>query len=517
MATATKTAPETQSEYKVIGTRPIRHDGVDKVTGRAQYGADVYLTGMLHGNVLRSPHAHARIVSIDAGRALALPGVKAVVTGKDLPDPGDKIANLGEASSPLRHLSLNVLAQDKVLYQGHAVAAVAATDPHLAEEATGLIEVDYEVLPPVMDVMEAMKDGAPLLDESLRTKAFGAVGDKPTNVADHIHFKLGDVEKGFAEADLVVEREFTTQTVHQGYIEPHNCTAFWNSDGQLTIWLSTQGSFTSRAQTSEILGVPISQVKVVPTEIGGGFGGKIATYLEPTAALLSKATGRPVKILMTREEVLQATGPTPASFMRVKMGAKKDGTLTAGSFWPPSTPAVFRDRPSAPPACACSLPTIFPTGSSTASTCWSTSPSHPLTGLPERPMPSSPPRRWWTRSVKSWAWTPSNSASRNASREGDRRVDGPVWPRIGCVETAEAAREHPHYTAPLEGPNRGRGVASGFWFNVGLKSSVHASVNPDGRVSLVEGSTDIGGTRTSVAMQMAEVLGIPAESVGLSS
>ncbi|MCY3775428.1 MAG: hypothetical protein OXH11_05560 [Candidatus Aminicenantes bacterium] len=124
MATASKTAPETQSEFKVIGTRPIRHDGVDKVTGRAQYGADVYLTGMLHGNVLRSPHAHARIVSIDAGKALALPGVKAVVTGQDLPDPGDKIANLGEAAAPLRHLSLNVLARDKVLYQGHAVAAV---------------------------------------------------------------------------------------------------------------------------------------------------------------------------------------------------------------------------------------------------------------------------------------------------------------------------------------------------------------------------------------------------------
>ena len=333
MATASKTAPETQSQYKVIGTRPIRHDGVDKVTGRAQYGADVYLTGMLHGNVLRSPHAHARIVSIDTAKALALPGVKAVVTGRDLPDPGDKIANLGEASAPLRHLSLNVLARDKVLYQGHAVAAVAATDPHLAEEAAGLIEVEYELLPPVMDVMEAMKDGAPLLDENLRTKSFGTVGDQPTNVADHIHFELGDVEQGFAEADVVVEREFTTQTVHQGYIEPHNCTAFWNSDGQLTIWLSTQGSFTSRAQTSEILGVPISQVKVVPTEIGGGFGGKIATYLEPTAALLSKATGRPVKILMTREEVLQATGPTPASFMRVKMGARKDGTLTAGSFW----------------------------------------------------------------------------------------------------------------------------------------------------------------------------------------
>ena len=513
MATASKTAPETQSQYKVIGTRPIRHDGVDKVTGRAQYGADVYLTGMLHGNVLRSPHAHARIRSIDASKALALPGVKAVVTGRDLPDPGDKVANLGEASSPLRHLSLNVLARNKVLYQGHAVAAVAATDPHLAEEAAGLIEVDYEVLPPVMDVMEAMQDGAPLLDESLRTKAFGATGDKPTNVADHIHFKLGDVEKGFAEADVVVEREFTTGTVHQGYIEPHNCTAFWNSDGHLTIWLSTQGAFTSRAQTSEILGIPISQVKVVPTEIGGGFGGKIATYLEPAAALLSKATGRPVKILMTREEVLKATGPTPASFMRVKMGAKKDGTLTAGSFWAAFDAGGFPGSPIGA-ACMCVFaPYNLPNGVIDGFDVLVNKPKSSAYRAPGATHAEFASETVVDEICEKLGMDPIEFRIKNAAREGGRRVDGPVWPRIGCVETTEAAGAHPHYTAPLEGPNRGRGVASGFWFNVGLKSSVHASVNPDGRVSLVEGSTDIGGTRTSVAMQMAEVLGIPAESV----
>ncbi|MFW6125272.1 MAG: xanthine dehydrogenase family protein molybdopterin-binding subunit, partial [Pirellulales bacterium] len=255
-------ATETKPQYKVIGTRPIRHDGVDKVTGRAKYGADVQLAGMLHGNVLRSPHAHARIRSIDASAALALEGVKAAVTSADLPEPGDKIAELGEGAVALKHLSANILARGKALYKGHAVAAVAATSPHIAEQAARLIRVDYEVLPPVVNVLAAMEPDAPILHEDLRTSSMGKKGDKPTNVAKHILFKLGDPEKGFAEADAIVERQFDTATVHQGYIEPQNATAFWNADGQITVWCSTQGAFTARQQTAEVLGVPISRVKV---------------------------------------------------------------------------------------------------------------------------------------------------------------------------------------------------------------------------------------------------------------
>jgi CO/xanthine dehydrogenase Mo-binding subunit len=249
---------EEKQTYKVIGTRPIRPDGVDKVTGRAEYGADVRLSGMLYGKVLRSPHAHARILRIDTSKAAALPGVRAVVTGKDLPAAADRIQDLGEGAANLRELSNNVLAGEKVLYQGHAIAAVAASSPHVAEEAVGLIEVEYEVLPPVLDVRDAMRADAPILDENRRTKSLSGLGDTPSNVAQHLQFDYGDLEKGFAQSEVVVEREFTTKMVHQGYIEPHASTAVWNADGQITIWTSTQGAFPVRAQCAEVLGHPVS-------------------------------------------------------------------------------------------------------------------------------------------------------------------------------------------------------------------------------------------------------------------
>src|SRR5437762_9625078 len=320
--------------YKVIGTRPIRHDGLDKVTGRAQYGADIQLAGLLHGRVLRSPHAHARVRGIDIGAAAAVPGVEAIATSVDLPDPGDRIAELGEGAVNLRHLSGNVLARDKVLYKGQAVAAIAAVSPHVAEEALALIKVDYQELPPVTDVRKAMEPGAPLLYEDLVTESLAGNGSaKPSNIAKHFQFKIGDPAKAFAQAEVVIERSFTTATVHQGYIEPHNATALFNPDGTLTIWCSTQGAFTVRAQVAELLRMPISKIKVVPMEIGGGFGGKIRVYLEPVAAVLSKKSGRPVKVLMNRAEVFEGTGPTPGSFIRVKLGADKDGRLVAGEAY----------------------------------------------------------------------------------------------------------------------------------------------------------------------------------------
>jgi len=320
--------------FNIIGSRPVRPDGVDKVTGRAIYGADVRLQGLLYGKVLRSPHAHARILSIDTSKAEALPGVKAVVTGKDLPAAADKVEDLGESAINLMYLSANILAHDKALYHGHAIAAVAAVDSHTAEEAIGLIDVKYEVLPPVMTVDDAMADNAPILLDNLRTDEMGEMGKKPTNLAKHFRHQRGDMEAGFAAAEVVVERTFRTETVHQGYIEPHTGTAQYNTDGQVTIWASTQGTFAVREQTSEILGIPVSQIKVIPTEIGGGFGGKINVYLEPVAVLLSKkAGGKPVKLVMSRSEVLRATGPTASASMDVKIGMKRDGTITAGQVF----------------------------------------------------------------------------------------------------------------------------------------------------------------------------------------
>ena len=330
------TTAERSGEYKVVGTRPIRHDGVDKVTGRARYGADVQMAGLLYGKTLRSPHAHARIKSIDVSKALKHPGVRAVVTSKDLPEGHDVPVSLGEGPMVnLRFVSANILAQGKALYKGHAIAAVAADSPHIAEEALDLIDVEYEVLPPVMTALEGMKESAPILHENLTTISLGKDTGKVSNVATQSQFTAGDVEKGFKEADLVVEREFTTPTVHQGYIEPQSVTALWNADDEITIWTSTQGHFSIRQNTAAVLGVPVSQILVVPMEIGGGFGGKTTFYFEPPAALLSRKTGRPVKMTMTRTEVLEATGPGSGTYTKVKMGVKKDGTIVAARpTWP---------------------------------------------------------------------------------------------------------------------------------------------------------------------------------------
>ena len=322
-------------KYKVIGTTPIRHDGADKVTGRAIYGIDYHMTGMLWGKILRSPHAHARIKSIDASKALALPGVYAVVTGKDMALATDLEVEAGETSLNYMHLSDNVMAREKALYKGHAVAAVAADTQHIAEEALGLIDVDYEVLEPVLNGREGMKPDAPLIHPNQTTKimAFrfdpGTDSGEKSNVAGKSQLKLGDIDAGFKEADFIVEGEFTTSWVHQGYIEAQNATAHWNNDGNITVWNSSQGTFNQRQLMAEILKHPVSQIKMVPQEIGGGFGGKIPVYLEVPAAMLSKKTGHPVKMTMSRPEVFEGTGPASAAQMKAKIGATKDGRITA--------------------------------------------------------------------------------------------------------------------------------------------------------------------------------------------
>ena len=298
-------------EFKVVGKRPIRHDGYDKVTGKALYGADISPPGLLHGKIVRSPHAHARIISIDTSKAEAHPEVRSIATSADLVDTDSTV--LGD-----RQGSQKILAKDKVLYKGHAVAAVAATSLHAAEEAAALIEVEYEVLPLVNDVEEAMKPGAPQLHDEYEN-----------NIADHLQLKLGDVEVGFDQADVIIDREFRTKMVHQGYIEPHSATAWWTPQDKITLWCSSQGHFQIGESTAKMVGVPVSQIRVVPMEIGGGFGGKTTVYVEPVAVVLSHKSGLPVKITMSRADVMEATGPTSGTYIKLKMGVTKDGRITA--------------------------------------------------------------------------------------------------------------------------------------------------------------------------------------------
>lgn len=499
--------------YKVIGTRPIRHDGVDKVTGRAKYGADIHLTGLLVGVVLRSPHAHARIKSIDVSQALALPGVRSIITHKDLREPSSRIVELGEGAVNLKHLSNNILAADKVLYRGHAVASVAADTVHIAEEAARLIKVEYEVLPAVLEVRAAMQPQAPLLHDDVFTDELGQPASSPSNIAKHFRFAKGDISQGFAQAKVVIEREFHTATVHQGYIEPQNATALWSAGGHVTVWTSTQGAFTVRQQVAELVDLPISHVKVVPMEIGGGFGGKIRVYLEPIAAVLSKKTGRPVKMIMSRADVFEGTGPTPGSYIRVKLGVDGEGMITAAETYMAYEAGAYPGSPIGAGAMCIFACYDIPHGRIDG---YDVVVNKPQTSAYRAPGATNAAFALETvvdEICEKLKIDPLEFRLKNAAREGTRRIDGPVFPRVGMIESLEAIQNSEHWKTPLGGKYRGRGVATGFWFNCGLKSSVSATVNPDGTVALVEGSTDIGGSRTGIAMQLAETLGIAAEDV----
>ena len=492
----------TRKEYKVVGTRPIRHDGIDKVTGRALYGADIQLPGLLHGCVLRSPHSHARIKSIDTSKAEAHPDVRAVVTGGDLAElpPTGPQAVLGQM--PVE----NVLARDKALYKGHAIAAVAAANAHVARQALSLIDVEYEPLPATTNVEDAMAPGAPVLHE------WWPAPEGP-NVAGHEQYTSGDLEEGFKAADLVIEREFRTKSVHQGYIEPHTATAWWAPTGRLTIWCSSQGQFGIRDNAARLLGLPVSEIKVVPMEIGGGFGGKLSPYLEPLAAVLSKKSGHPVKLTMDRVEVLEATGPTSGSHTKLKVGVTNEGRITAAQAYYAFEAGAYPGAPLSGAAAAIFAPYNIENVQIDAYDVVDNKPKTAAYRAPGAPIVAFATESVMDEIAERLKMDPIEFRLLNVAREGDRRADGVVNAVIGAQETMEAVRAHPHYSAPLEGKLRGRGVGMGFCRNNTGMACVVANVLADGTVSMVEGSVDIGGTRTAVAQQLAEVLGIPVEDV----
>jgi CO/xanthine dehydrogenase Mo-binding subunit len=500
-----------EPRYKWIGTRPIRPDGIDKVTGRASFGADLHLPGMLHGKVLRSPHPHARICSIDVKPALALEGVKAVVTAADLPDLTSETARGGETEMDFRDLSRNVLARDKVLYHGHAVAAVAATSRTIAERALEAIRVDYEVMPAVLDLDSALAADAPILHEDLRTRGVEGA-DGPTNLAARIEIGRGDVAKGLAEADVVVEREFTTRMVHQGYIEPHAVVARSGEDDHSVVWCCTQGPFVVRAYCARVLGLDATKIRVIPSEIGGGFGGKTTVYQEPLAILLSRRTGRPVKMVMTREEVFRATGPTSGTHIRAKVGARGNGKLTAAAATLVYEAGAFKGSPVTAGAMTMFAPYQLEHVRIEGFDVVLNKPKVAAYRAPGAAMAAFAAESVLDELAIRLGMDPIDLRLANAAREGTEAPYGPTFRRIGFVETLEAAKRHPHYTSPL-GPDEGRGVACGFWFNVGLQSSAAVNLNEDGTAVVVLGTPDLSGTRISLAMMAAEELGIPLERV----
>jgi CO/xanthine dehydrogenase Mo-binding subunit len=500
------------SELKVVGTRPVRPDGVDKVTGRAVFAADTRAPGMLWGKIKRSPHAHARIVSIDISKAEALPGVRAVVTAADFPDIPSEEAFVGEGPMNFRDLARNVMARDKVLYEGHAVAAVAAASQAVAMQALDLIDVTYEVLPFVIDVEAAMAPDAPVLHQDLFTAGVEPKPTRPSNIAKVVTFKKGDIAAGFNEADVIVEGRYTTQPVHQGYIEPHACLATYAPDGQINIHASSQGHFMIRAYTAKLLGIDIANIRVNPAEIGGGFGGKTLIYLEPVAVTLSKKAGRPVKIQMTREEVFRGSGPTSGATVEVKLGAKRDGTIVAAQEILKFQAGAFPGSPIGP-GCMCGfalydIANVDVIGYDVVSN----RPKVAAYRAPGAPITSFAVESLLDDLARKLDMDPLTLREKNAARNGTKTHYGPTHQNIGFEAVLKAVKSHPHWKTPVK-EGQGRGIACGFWFNIGGESTAQVHVNEDGSVTAATGSPDVGGSRASIGMMVAEVLGIPASRV----
>src|SRR5271154_2224762 len=495
------------TDNKWIGQRTVRPDGADKVTGRAAFAADTTMPGMIWGKVLRSPHPHARIRGIDTSKAEALPGVKAVITARDIVDfPVDKSVILG--IQDMRWMCRNVMAREKALFPGHPVAAVAATTEAIAAKACELIEVEYEVLPWSIEIDDALKPDAPILHE------FNKFEGKPSNIAGKLEVKKGDIAQGFKEAEVVVERSFTTRPVHQGYIEPHACLISVAPDNKTTIWSSSQGQFMVRAMTAYLTGIPQSDIRAIPAEIGGGFGGKTIVYLEPLATLLAKKSGRPVKMGMTREEGMRATGPTSGSKSTVKLGAKKDGTIVAAQ-------GTFHLQAGALPgspirgAVGCSFaPYDIPHVLSVGFDVLSNRSKVAAYRAPGAPIGAFAVECVMDELAQALKMDPLELRLKNAARQGTKAAYGPVFPRIGYIETLEAAKAHPHYAAPL-GNTPGKRQGRGFWFNAGGESSAQVNVTEDGNVVVTTGHPDIGGSRAAIANNCAELLGIDYRRVSV--
>jgi xanthine dehydrogenase molybdenum-binding subunit len=499
------------AEYSVVGKRMNRVDALGKVTGKALYAADIILPNMLYGKVLWSSYAHARIRRLDVSKALALEGVMAIITAADV--PGQKKED--EYPNPMTCC----LAREKVIFAGQPIAAVAAINPNIAEEALNLIEVDYEELPSVIDVLEAMKPDAPLVHPNSYTENLPTKNTKPSNIFWYMKNNRGNVETGFKNADVVLENTFRTQTVNHSYIEPRAAMVSVDPEGKVTVWSDNQGIFELRELVAGFLNLPLNAVKVIPVEIGGAFGGKSHQVVSPLCALLSQKTGRPVKIVMTREEVFKTQRPVSASVITIKMGATKNGRLTAASA------TMIYDYGA---LYGVGGMEIVPFGSFSGLTPYripnlkiesysvytDKTPSGPYRA-PTAAQAAFAVESQMDLLARALKMDPLEFRLKNAVTEGDTMVTGTPFPKIGLKEALERMRKYLIQRGPLEGENRGRGVACGFWAPASGAAGANVHVNADGTVALVVGSVDVSGTRTTLAQIVAEELGIPFENVSV--
>jgi CO/xanthine dehydrogenase Mo-binding subunit len=517
---------KTTREVRGVGLAIPRPDGPEKVTGQVQYVADIKPKGMLHAKLLRSPHAHAKIVKIDTTRAKALPGVRAVLTARDIPELKRKAPTRAHA----------VLAIDRVVFAGQPVAAIAADELAIAEEACDLIDVQYEVLPAAVDPLKAMQIGAPPVadagTEADTSEALAHSGvavpkaeTKPTkavNVTQQAKLGRGDVAKAFAESDVVIEKTYRVPMVHQGYLEPHAVLAQWDANGQLTLYSSTQGSFNTRSEVADVLHVEENRIKVIPVECGGGFGGKIRALCEPITAILARVTKRPVRYVMTRREELEAGMPAPQVIITLKTGAKRDGTLMALDAETIIESGAYSGAVLTMSAVFVSSVYQFPNFEVRASEVLTHKPSIAAYRAPTAPQTFFAIDSQMQQMADALGLDSVEFRLRHLMKEGDPMANGQPWQSNGAKQVLQKLAEHPLWTKRAEWKAKsgkdgrglcGTGLAVGGWIPGLQPTGATVRLNPDGSLQVLTGQVDIAGTNIALAQIAASAYGVDIDKV----
>jgi CO/xanthine dehydrogenase Mo-binding subunit len=526
----TQTAHQ-QEQPVLVGTSLPRQDGPDKVTGRARYAGDQALPGLLYARLVTSPYAHAYILNIDTSAALAVPGVVAAFSAE----------TLGMAQADPLSRSQSPLAQQEVWWCGHPVAIVVGETEASAVDGAAAVEVDYDPLPVVIDPGVAIRPDSPLARSRGETPVIDGGGEHATvpqdgaeveeeersrNVSQAPPMRIGDIEAGLREAEVVVECSYRTHPVHQSYMEPQSVTVAPSPSGHhLVIWPSTQGLFNVRSAVASALKMPERQIRVEPVPIGGGFGGK-ETLLEPLAAAVASRLRKPIRLVYTRQEDLLAGNPAPQTVITVKLGAKRDGTLTAiqvrmildaGAY--PNPLAGFSGFHFAG-IYRCPNLDIR---------CDVVQTNKPGTGAYRAP--AGPQAYFALESTvqdlcEQLEMDPLQFRQINAFKEGDPHIWLGHWPRIGLLECLEQIQQHPLWTqreqarqqapAELQGWKIGIGVAVGGWPGGTEPAAALCRLEQDGTFTVVVGSVDLSGSDSSLALIAAEELSLPAEAVNVT-
>ncbi|HEY7436411.1 MAG TPA: xanthine dehydrogenase family protein molybdopterin-binding subunit [Methylomirabilota bacterium] len=518
---------KTTRDVKGVGVSIPRPDGPEKVTGRVQYVADIQPKGLLHAKLLRSPHAHAKIVSIDTSAARALPGVRAVITAKDIPHLKKKAPTRAHA----------VLAIDRAVFMGQPVAAVAADELAIAEEALDLIKVEYQVLPASIDPLKSMQPGAPPVadagteadtSEALAHSAVAIAKSeapaKAVNISQQARLTRGDPAKGFAESDHVLEKTYRVPMVHQGYLEAHAVLAEWDRNGLLTLWASTQGSFNTRSEVADVLGIPENRIRVIPVECGGGFGGKIRALCEPITAVLAQVTRRPVRYVMTRREELEAGMPAPQVIIKLKTGVKRDGTLMALDAETVIDSGAFSGAVLAVSAVFLGSMYKWPSFDIRGFEVLTHKPSVAAYRAPVAPQTIFAIESHMEQIARDLDLDSVEFRMRHLIQEGDPMVNGQPWQSNGAKQVLARIAEHPHWksrtqwvAAGQNGKRRGVGLALGGWLGGLQPTGATVRLNPDGSLAVLTGQVDIAGTNISLAQIAASAYGVDTDLVRITT